>query len=374
MFLINFYLKQNYNQVVINQDIIFLQNRINLMYRNRIDSNLLHNRIDKKILQEQLKNESFKRRTLSFYRYITLPDPFGFRNDIYKEWNELNCFGRIYVATEGINAQMSVPEHNLQEFLYKLLLHPELHDIPVKYAIEDDGKSFYKLIVKVRTNIVADGLDKDSYDMERVGDHLTPVQFHKALEEQNSIVIDMRNHYESEIGRFENAYCPEVRTFREAVQLVADKFSENKNKQILLYCTGGIRCEKASSYLIHNGFENVAQLNGGIINYASEIKQYGLSSKFIGKNFVFDSRLKESIDDSVIAKCHQCGKPADNHVNCANNFCHILFIQCPECNTKYYGCCSADCLEVNALPESERIKLPKNTKKAARTRMNVFNH
>lgn len=126
-----------------------------------------------------------------------------------------------------------------------------------------------------------------------------------------------------------------------------------------MYCTGGIRCEKASAYYKHQGFKNVYQLEGGIINYAKQIKEEGLESKFIGKNFVFDNRLGERITDDIISQCHQCGKPCDNHTNCMNDGCHLLFIQCDECKNAMENCCSSECLDVVRLPLVEQVKLRK---------------
>jgi UPF0176 protein len=323
---------------------------------------MLHNRINKEVLKENLTKETFRRRTLSFYRYINIHAPQEFRDILYKEWKDLNCFGRIYVASEGINAQMSVPEQHHNRFLQLLQSHTELASVPVKYAIEDDGKSFYKLTIKVRPRIVADGLDEDSYDLRRTGAHLHPLEFHQEVDKPGVIVVDMRNHYESEIGRFNNAFCPEAGTFKEAIHLVAERFKEFKNRKILLYCTGGIRCEKASSFLMLQGFRNVNQLDGGIIEYANCVSQFGIPSKFIGKNFVFDNRLGESVDGNIISCCHQCGKPCDLHTNCANDDCHILFIQCPECTEKYDGCCSEDCRNILSLPFEERKSYRKNRK------------
>ena len=225
---------------------------------------------------------------------------------------------------------MSVPEHNLETFLSQLYSINELKEIPIKYAIEDNGKSFFKLTIKVRPKIVADGLDNNTYDLSKVGKHLNALQFHEAVDKPESIVIDMRNHYESEIGRFANAFCPDADTFKDAIKIVLDKFDQQKDKKILLYCTGGIRCEKASSFLIHNGFKDVSQLYGGIIEYAQQVKHQKITSKFIGKNFVFDERLGESVDGQVISHCHQCGNKADTHTNCANKDCHLLFIQCSD--------------------------------------------
>lgn len=315
---------------------------------------MLANKTDRRILKEQLQKEEFNRKTISFYKYFDILNPQQFRDELFIQWSELGCFGRIYVAREGINAQMSVPEHNFEAFLKYLYSIPQLNEVPVKQAIEDDGKSFYKLTIKVRPKIVADGLDHGTYDLSKVGKHLTAEEFHNAIDEPDTIVVDMRNHYESEIGHFKNAFCPDVDTFREEIQLVVNQFKDEKNKKFLLYCTGGIRCEKASAYLIHNGFENVSQLYGGIIEYAQQIKKAGLVSKFYGKNFVFDERLGESIDGQIISRCHQCGKPADTHTNCANNDCHLLFIQCDECRTKFDGCCSDECKTVFHLPEHER--------------------
>jgi UPF0176 protein len=318
---------------------------------------MLENRINKEILKQRLANETFNRKTLSFYRYVTIENPKEFRDDLFRKWSELNCYGRIYIAREGINAQMSIPEHKLDEFLTHLNSIDKLFEIPVKYAIVDNGKSFYKLTIKVRPKIVSDGLADDTYDLSKVGKHLSAIEFHELAGTPDTLVIDMRNHYESEIGRFENAVCPDADTFKDAIQMVIRDFEQEKNKKILLYCTGGIRCEKASSFLLHNGFTDVSQLYGGIIEYAQQIKHLCLPAKFIGKNFVFDERLGETIDGQIISHCHQCGKPSDTHVNCANDDCHLLFIQCRECASTYANCCSEECASIIKLPLEARREL-----------------
>jgi UPF0176 protein len=134
---------------------------------------------------------------------------------------------------------------------------------------------------------------------------------------------------------------------------------EQKDRNIIMYCTGGIRCEKASAYLLHRGFKNVFHLEGGIIHYANSVKEQGLENKFKGKNFVFDERLGERISNEIIAKCHQCGNPADSHTNCKNDGCHLLFIQCEECAKQYDGCCSKECQEVYNMPEEQQKELRK---------------
>jgi UPF0176 protein len=258
---------------------------------------------------------------------------------------------------------MSIPEYQLDAFYRCLKDYPIFDQIDIKYAIEDDGKSFYKLIVKLRPKLVADGLSDNAFDVTNVGNHLSAEEFHRLVESEENIVVDMRNHYESEIGHFNNAICPKVDTFREEILLVSDMLAEHKDRKILLYCTGGIRCEKASAYLKHQGFKDVNQLHGGILEYARKIKELNLTSNFIGKNFVFDERMGESINGQVISYCHQCGKPCDIHINCANNLCHILFIQCKDCAGKYENCCSQECCTVkNSNMDSKKSYLMQSRK------------
>lgn len=317
----------------------------------------LHNRVNKKELKKRIQEEAIKRITVSFYRYVIIDNPKELRDQLFIQWNNLNVLGRIYIAHEGINAQMSVPEENWEIFKFNLHTDPRFAGIPFKIAVEDDGKSFYKLAVKVRNKIVADGLDDNAFDVTNVGKHLTAKEFNEAMEDPETIVVDMRNHYESEVGKFVGAICPDADTFREELPMVIDQLKDKKDKKILMYCTGGVRCEKASAYLKHHGFKDVNQLHGGIIDYVRQLKSEGLKSKFIGKNFVFDERVGERITDDVIAECHQCGAPCDTHVNCANDDCHLLFIQCDACAQKMKGCCTPECVHIISLPEEEQKKL-----------------
>jgi UPF0176 protein len=318
-----------------------------------------HNIYSKEELKKRLAEETFHRITLSFYRYVIYEDPEKFRDDLYLKFEELGILGRIYIAREGINAQINVPEYSFDDFKLFLESTDSLKGMPLKIAVEDDGKSFYKLIIKIRNKIVADGLDDNTFDVTRVGKHLNAREFNEALADPSTIVIDMRNHYESEIGHFRNALLPDTDTFRETLPVALEQVSDKKENKILLYCTGGIRCEKASAYFIHHGFKDVNQLHGGIIDYTRQVKAEGLKSEFKGKNFVFDERLGERISSEVIAVCHQCGNPCDHHVNCANDDCHLLFIQCDDCREKYDGCCSEKCKSVIALPVAEQIRLRK---------------
>ena len=318
---------------------------------------VLHNKYDRETLMQRLEAEDFTRRTVSFYRYVALKDPQAVRDQLFLQWDALQCFGRIYVAHEGINAQMSVPEHHWEQFVTELYAWKEFEQVPFKIAVEDDGKSFFKLTIKVRHQIVADGLSMDDYDVTNVGRHLNAAEWNALMDSGEAILVDMRNHYESEIGHFEGAILPEAETFREELPEVLNKLKGQEDKPLLLYCTGGIRCEKTSAYLKHHGFQNVNQLHGGIIDYARQIAEQNLPNKFRGKNFVFDERLGEHISNDIISHCHQCGEPADTHVNCANKACNLLFIQCASCQEEHEQTCSPDCQTVIHLPEEEQAKI-----------------
>jgi UPF0176 protein len=323
----------------------------------------LYNRVDGRLLKEKMRTTLENRVTISFYKYHHIINPQEFRDQLYGEFDTLGVLGRIYVATEGINAQISVPEHNLATFKARLYSIDWLNNVRLNIAVDDNGKSFFKLKILVRKKIVADGLDDSSFDVTNSGVHVDAVAFNKLANDPNTIIIDMRNHYESEVGHFKGAICPDVDTFREELQVAEDLMRDQKDKNLLMYCTGGIRCEKASAWMKHIGFKNVFQLNGGIIKYAQEVKEQGIENKFIGKNFVFDERLGERITEDIIAVCHQCGKPCDDHTNCKNDGCHLLFIQCKECAAKYNNCCSDVCKETIELPEEQQKELRKGINK-----------
>ncbi len=313
----------------------------------------LYNTIDSNVLKERVLNETEERTTLSFYKYFLIPDVHEYRDRMYATFEDLGVFGRIYVSSEGVNAQISVPDSSFSQFELALADF-DLNGVRLNIAIEDNGKSFYKLVIRLREKIVADGLNDGELDFHKRGKHLSAEEFNALTDSSETIVVDMRNHYESEVGHFEGAILPDVETFRESLPLVADMLKDNKERPVVMYCTGGIRCEKASVFLKTKGFEHVYQLDGGIIEYARQVQRRGLRNKFHGKNFVFDERLGERISEEIISVCHQCGAPADTHVNCANDACHLLFIQCESCREKYHGCCSEVCADFNHLPLEEQ--------------------
>ena len=327
---------------------------------------VLHNKVSQKELKLLLMEETEPRTTISFYHYHPLQNPQEFRDTLYKGLDALKVFGRIYVAKEGINAQISVPSFNYEAFKSFLYSYTFLNGIRLNIAVDDDarlndkvgqGKSFWVLKIKVRDKIVADGIVDPAFSMEKKGRYVNAVEMNEFLKDPGTIVVDMRNHYEYEVGHFEKAIEVPSDTFRDQLPMAVEMLQDQKEKNIIMYCTGGIRCEKASAYMLHNGFKNVFHLEGGIINYAQQIKKEALTSAFKGKNFVFDDRLGERITEEVIAMCHQCGQPADTHTNCKNDACHLLFIQCKKCAQQFDGCCTPECQQIYDLPLDEQQKL-----------------
>ena len=320
----------------------------------------LYNTLSAKERAQLIETAGQERLTLSFYQYAQIGNPQLFRDYLFLHWNPLDALGRIYVAHEGINAQMSIPAVNFALFKAHLDSITFLEHVRLNIAIEQDNKSFLKLTIKVRNKIVADGLNDATFDVTQKGKHVNALEFNQLLEDENTICVDMRNHYESEIGHFVNAITPDVDTFRDSLPIIENDLSQHKeDKKLLMYCTGGIRCEKASAYFKHKGFKQVFQLEGGIIEYARQVQNLGLENKFLGKNFVFDERRGERISKDVIANCHQCGAACDTHVNCKNEACHLLFIQCPSCQEQMQQCCSEACQEIVNLPEEKQKALRK---------------
>ncbi|CAM4082045.1 rhodanese-related sulfurtransferase [Gillisia limnaea] len=320
----------------------------------------LYNKLSAKERAALIEQAGEHRLTLSFYAYAKIGNPKLFRNYLFLAWDSMEVLGRIYVAQEGINAQLSLPAKKFDEFKSFLDSIYFLKDVRLNIAIEHDLKSFLKLKVKVRDKIVADGLNDATFDVRNIGVHVDALKFNALMEDPNTVLVDMRNHYESEIGHFKGAVTPDVDTFRDSLDIIEEDLKEHKeDKNLLMYCTGGIRCEKASAYYKHKGFKNVFQLEGGIIEYARQVENLEVENKFVGKNFVFDHRRSERITDEVISNCHQCGKPCDSHVNCDNEACHLLFIQCEECAKAMNNCCSTACKEITALPYEEQKALRK---------------
>ena len=320
----------------------------------------LYNTLSAKERAELIEKAGKDRLTLSFYQYAKIKNPQELRDQLFIVWDKLDVLGRIYVATEGINGQLSLPADRFNEFKTHLDTIDFLKDIRLNIAVEQDNMSFLKLKVKVRNKIVADGLNDNTFDVTNKGVHVGAEKFNELIEDKKTVLVDMRNHYESEIGHFKNAVTPDVDTFRESLDIIENDLKDHKeDKNLVMYCTGGIRCEKASAYFKHKGFKNIYQLEGGIIEYTRQVKDQDLDNKFMGQNFVFDDRRAERISDDIIAQCHQCGESFDVHTNCANDACHLLFIQCEKCKEEMDNCCSRNCKDIHALPFEEQKQLRK---------------
>jgi UPF0176 protein len=329
----------------------------------------LHNRVSRRELKRLAKLDQTPRKTISFYRYTQIKDPESTRDYWYAELSNLQVFGRIYMAREGVNAQINVPEKNLQILRIFLESQPGFQQLRLNLAVHEKGASFFVLDIKVKEKIVADGIDDPWFDMSNRGKYVDAEQFNDLTAKPGTVVVDMRNYYEYEVGHFRDAIEVPSDTFRDQLPMAADMLSTDLDRNIIMYCTGGIRCEKASAYMLHRGYKNVFHLEGGIINYVRQVREKGLENKFLGKNFVFDERLGERISDDVLSCCHQCGKPADTHVNCASEACHLLFIQCDECKQRMENCCSDACLEYIHLPaEQQKLK-----RKGIQKERNIFN-
>jgi len=300
---------------------------------------------------------SFSRneRVVSFYRYVPVADPVVFREELLHRFSGWQILGRIYIAREGINAQISIPESYVEDFVAFVRHHPLLgNEVLLNWAVDQQGLSFQKLKIKIRPKIVADGIDDPQFMLSQKGIYLDAQQFNELTDRPETLVVDMRNHYEYEVGHFERALQVPADTFREQLPLAAEMLRGLEDRPIVMYCTGGIRCEKASAWLLHKGFKQVYHLRGGIIEYVRQVRQKGLPNKFHGKNFVFDARMGERITDEIIGRCYLCGRPSDRQVNCSNDACHMLIIQCEDCAREYEGCCSRDCQEVIHLPADQQ--------------------
>jgi UPF0176 protein len=332
-----------------------------------VEKESLHNRWDKNTLLEQLEQDGRPRTTLSLYRYAKVANPVFLRNHLFSVWEPLGVRGRIYVSAEGINAQLSFPTEHIRAFRSTLEDIDWLRGIRLNIAIEGDDKSFLKLIIKVRDKIVADGLDDASFDVTDCGRHVSADEFNALASQPDTVIVDMRNHYESEVGHFKGAVLPASGTFRDEIKEVEQLLEDKKGENILLYCTGGIRCEKASAYLKHKGFPHVHQLEGGIIEYVRQVREQGLENQFRGVNFVFDERMAERVSDDVVAECHQCGTACDTVVNCANAACNVLMVQCPDCAAQMEHTCGEDCRSFMALPAEEQKTKRSGSRSVKRT-------
>lgn len=295
---------------------------------------------------------------LAYYYFTPLADP---RSEVarhleFMKDKDICC--RVYISEEGINGQMSASEEASLAYQQWLKKDLRFKDVVFKTHFHHEH-AFPRATVKYRKQIVA--MD-EQVDISLTGEHLSPEKWNAMLEKRDdqTLLLDVRNDYEWHIGHFEGAELPALETFRKFPDY-ARKLKETcdpKETKVMMYCTGGIRCELYSALMKKEGFENVYQLDGGVINYGLQQGQ----GRWKGKLFVFDDRLAVPIDeksDEVISHCRHCEAPSDVYFNCANMDCNELFLACPECAKKLKGCCSEGCTHAPRLRPYEEKERPK---------------
>lgn len=301
---------------------------------------------------------------LLYYCYARIENTEEFREQHHLFCIENNLRGRIIVAQEGLNGTVSGLREDCKKYMHEVTSDPRF--AKTEFKIDDsDEHAFAKLHVRVKDEIVNASLPHIDPN-ERTGDYIEPAEFQRELEAEDSdtLILDVRSDYEYNVGKFKNAKTLDINNFRDFPERVK-ALEAYKNKKVITYCTGGIKCEKASAYLLEQGFENVYQLHGGIIRYGLETD----GKDFDGKCYVFDNRLTTEINKAnpkVISECHVTGDPTDRMVNCANPHCNLHMPMSEKGGEKYNGCCSEEC---SKHPDSR----PYDGTGSYQTKMNGYN-
>ena len=280
--------------------------------------------------------------------------------------------GRVRVALDGVNATLGGSMEALRAHAEAVQAHPLLGEVAIDFKLAESERfssalaseaQFDSLSVRRCQEVVSFGTEACAQaDLRLSGRRLAPAAFHEELQRGDCVLVDVRNVYETRVGSFAapgvSVLAPPTRTFSDLPAWTDANAHLLANQRVLMCCTGGVRCERASAYLRSKGaaFEDVSVLEGGIVRYLESFPDGGL---WRGVNFVFDQRLAERITEDVIAQCHQCGEPADKHINCANTGCHLLFIQCDACAAKFEHCCSEECKAVIHLDAETQVQLRK---------------
>ena len=279
-----------------------------------------------------------KNSVLSFYKYVRIGNPAKIQEEQIKLCKSLNLLGRILLGEEGINGSVYGAKESVQAYRQELSKSGLFCGIEFKEQ-PSQKPAFRKLFVRIRKEIVNSGLE---VDLKNTADFVSPQELKKMLDKNEDIVlVDVRNDYESRIGRFKNARTMSMKNFRDFPNYV-DEIKDLKDKNVVTYCTGGIRCEKASAFLKESGFKNVSQLKGGILSFGNEFPD----TYWQGKCFVFDDRIAIEINEKntePLNECSWCGKKCGNYLNCYNIECDRLFICCEECSEKSNKSCSEEC-------------------------------
>ncbi|GIP48106.1 putative rhodanese-related sulfurtransferase [compost metagenome] len=291
-------------------------------------------------------------RVLLFYKFVRIEDPAAFTAEHLQYCKELGLKGRILIAAEGINGTLSGTVEQTEKYMNDLRTNPLFADIVFKID-EAEGHTFKKMFVRHKEELVTFRYEEELDPNVISGKRLSPAEFYEQLQQDDVIVLDGRNDYEYDIGHFRGAIRPEIDSFREFPEWIRQNLGDHKDKKILTYCTGGIRCEKLTGFLLNEGFNDVAQLEGGIVTYGKDPQVNG--RLFDGKCYVFDERISVPInrtdEDIVIASCFHCGITHDRYINCP--VCNLQYVCCEDCEDEHHGFCSDACREAAlAVPQS----------------------
>lgn len=302
--------------------------------------------MDQQAMSTETAVESREYRILLYYKFVHIDDPAAFAEEHLQFCNRLNVRGRIIIAPEGINGTVSGTVEQTERYMEALRQDPRFADMWFKVD-EADDHVFRKMFVRAKDELVTFRVEDRTDPNEITGRYLSPEEFYDAMQRDDVVILDGRSDYEYDLGHFKNAIRPDIKSFREFPEWIRDNMAQYRNKTVLTYCTGGIRCEKLTGFLLQEGFKDVAQLHGGIVTYGKDEKVQGRS--WVGKCYVFDERISVPINHAeeytVVSHCLHCGTQSDRYVNCANLDCHKQHFCCEECEPKHRRSCSAECMD-----------------------------
>ncbi|MBB6452283.1 UPF0176 protein [Salirhabdus euzebyi] len=309
-----------------------------------------------------------KYQVLLYYKYVKIEDPEAYANEHLEFCNDLGLKGRILIAEEGINGTVSGTVEQTNKYVEAMHHDPRFSDMVFKID-EADGHAFKKMKVRARPELVTLRLEDDVDPNQTTGKYLEPKEFYEALKDENTVVLDARNDYEYDLGHFRGAIRPDIETFRELPDWVRENKDKLEGKRVITYCTGGIRCEKFSGFLLKEGFDDVAQLHGGIVTYGKDPEVKG--ELWDGQLYVFDERIAVPVNKKehvVVGKDYYDGTPCERYVNCADPDCNKKILCSEENEHKYMRSCSHECrvsprnryiIEHNLSPEAVQERLDK---------------
>jgi UPF0176 protein len=286
---------------------------------------------------------------LLYYKFVAIDDPAAYTKEHLAFCKDLGLQGRILIAPEGINGTASGTREACEAYMAAMHADPRFADMVFKID-ESDGHVFQKIFVRTKAELVTFRADHPHNPAEKTGTYLSPAEWHQMMQRDDVLIVDGRTDYEFDLGHFRKAIRPDVASFREFPTWIREHLGDNKDKPILTYCTGGIRCEKLSAWMLEEGFTSVYQLHGGIVTYGKDPEVKG--DLWDGQCYVFDERVGVEInhtpDKRIVGTCRHCGAPTEVYYDCANVVCHRQFLACDSCVETYHECCSTECMDVIA--------------------------